>query len=89
MIRRKKGIIIEPLYGAPESHRLDFTEKVDIWSCGVLMHILLVGDHPFDGVNDNDILERTMTDSVYMNTKDWDYISTYAKHLLNLMLIKD
>ena len=53
------------------------------------MHLLLVGYHPFYGENDSEILERTMIQGVYMNSEAWKNVSSYATHLLNLMLIKD
>ena len=35
-----------------------YDEKCDIWSAGIIMHILLVGNHPFEGVSDNDIYDN-------------------------------
>jgi calcium-dependent protein kinase len=43
-------------YIAPEVLYGNYNNKCDIWSCGVIMYILLSGYPPFNGRNDNDIM---------------------------------
>ena len=39
-----------PIYMAPEIWRGEsYSEKVDIWSIGIVMYYLLSGEHPFNG----------------------------------------
>ena len=45
-----------PNYMAPEVIKGCYSEKCDLWSVGILMYVLLVGQMPFKGKNDQDLL---------------------------------
>ena len=45
-------------YMAPEILKRQYNEKCDLWSIGVILYILLTGRPPFDGNDDEEILEN-------------------------------
>jgi len=46
-----------PYYIAPEVLKRRYTEKCDIWSCGIIMYILLCGKPPYCGCSEKEVLE--------------------------------
>jgi len=43
---------------APEVIDGNYDEKCDIWSCGVILYILLCGYPPFNGSSDKEIMKK-------------------------------
>jgi calcium-dependent protein kinase len=75
-----------PYYIAPEVLFEKYDEKCDIWSCGVIMYILLCGYPPFNGETDNEILNKIKTGKFVFPEEEWDNISDESKELISKML---
>jgi len=78
-----------PFYIAPEVLNNSYNEKCDIWSCGVIMYILLCGVPPFFGNTDEEIYRAVKEGKFTMDGPEWSEISREAKELIKGMLRKD
>ena len=75
-----------PYYIAPEVLKRDYTEKCDLWSCGVILYILLCGYPPFNGANDKQIIEAVLKGKFTLDEPEWDGITNEAKDLVRKLL---
>ena len=78
-----------PYYIAPEVIKKKYNEKCDIWSCGVIMYLLLVGYPPFNGSSDKQIIQAVLRGEYSLDEPEWDEISDEAKNLIRRCLTKD
>lgn len=68
-----------PYYIAPEVLSKNYNEKCDVWSCGVIMYILLCGYPPFNAHNDNEIMAKVQKGEFTFPADDWKLISHEAQ----------
>ena len=73
-------------YMAPEVIKRKYNEKCDVWSCGVIMYILLTGRPPFDGEDDNEILENVKIGKYDMINHPFPLLSEESKDLITKLL---
>jgi calcium-dependent protein kinase len=76
-------------YIAPEVLEMNYNEKCDVWSCGVILYILLGGYPPFAGRTDHEILAKVKSAEFNFEHINWVSVSTDAKNLISYMLKKD
>jgi calcium-dependent protein kinase len=76
-------------YIAPEVIKKNYNEKCDIWSCGVIMYILLSGRPPFGGDDDHEIMEKVKKGKYDLDSSPFNKISKKAIDLIQKLLIMD
>ncbi|OMJ65827.1 hypothetical protein SteCoe_37563 [Stentor coeruleus] len=74
------------LFMAPEVVQGTYNEKCDMWSCGIIMYILLSGIPPYDGTEEM-IFKALKNVDIKFNGPRWERISSEAKDLLSKLLI--
>jgi len=84
-----KEVVGTVYYIAPEVMTKDYDYKCDLWSCGVIMYILLCGKPPFNGGNDEEVLYSVMNDKINFDSEIWNEVSKEAKSLLMGLLDRD
>ena len=84
---KKETLLIgSAYYIAPEVLDRNYTEKCDLWSCGVIMYILLTGRPPFGGNTDMEIMQRIKSGKFDLTKYPWGIISKEAKDLIKDLL---
>ena len=78
-----------PYYIAPEVLNQKYNEKVDIWSCGIILYIFLCGYPPFAGKTDKETLAKVQAGKLIFDRNDWSTVSSEAQDLISKMLNLD
>merc|ERR1712151_363364 len=75
-----------PYYVAPQVLNGSYDNLCDLWSCGVIMFILLVVYPPFAGQTDNEVFAKVRLGNVTFDKADWRCISNDAQDLVKYLL---
>lgn len=76
-------------YLAPEVIYGSYNHKCDIWSCGVILYILLTGRFPFDGSSSEIIFEKIKKCSYRLDLPEFKYVSDDTIDLIKQCLDPD
>ena len=76
-------------YIAPEVLKKKYDEKCDLWSCGVILYILLSGRPPFGGENDKQIMESVTSGKYDLHMAPFNKVSKSCIDLIKKLLELD
>ena len=77
------------IYCSPEVLKNNYNKKCDIWSCGVIMYVLLSGHFPFFGKTEEEITKKILSGKFKFDERYFSNISDQAKDLISKCLIYD
>jgi len=86
---RFQQIVGSAYYVAPEVLKKNHGKESDIWSCGVILYILLCGVPPFYGETENQIFDSVLRGELDFKTDPWPQISQAAKDCVTQMLVSN
>lgn len=60
-----------------------------MWSLGVLIYIMIVGEHPFKGENFPQTMHKVINEDPKFDDNRWSYVSPMALDIVRRLLTKD
>jgi len=90
----RHGFAGTPCYMSPEVVTgVPYGKEVDMWSCGVILYILLVGYPPWDFAWEDDMRHKLYSQikagQYRYESPEWDEVTSEAKYLIDQMMSVD
>ena len=82
-----KGEVGTVYYMAPEVILGNYNEKCDVWSCGVILYILLSGNPPFFAINKEELKQKICGIQYNFDLPQFSQISEDAKNLIKEIFV--
>eukprot|EP00928_Gymnodinium_smaydae_P022481 TRINITY_DN18867_c0_g1_i1.p1 TRINITY_DN18867_c0_g1~~TRINITY_DN18867_c0_g1_i1.p1 ORF type:complete len:531 (-),score=90.12 TRINITY_DN18867_c0_g1_i1:56-1648(-) len=73
-------------YSSPEVLFGRYDKSSDLWSCGVIMFLILCGRLPFEGQRDSEVVARVRRGNYSLSGGTWDVVSEDAKDMIRKLL---
>lgn len=79
----------QPIFMAPEVFKGKYNEKCDLWSCGVILYVLLSGRLPFTGKTRQETTIQILNGHYTTTGNQWKKVSLEAIDFLKKLLCYD
>ena len=79
-------IVGSPYFTAPEVFEGNYGKEWDVWSCGVVLYVLLGGDYPYNADTIPSLYSKIQRKDPKFKPEKWGNISSEAKDLIKSML---
>lgn len=90
VLGRLKRVCGTPTYVAPEIlSEAGYGLEVDVWSLGIIVHIMLVGYAPFRSTKREELFHLIQQGHYTFDMPGWDKVSNGAKDLISEILVVD
>lgn len=84
-----KGEVGSPLYKAPEVFDSQYSEKSDIWACGVLLYMMLAGLPPFYSRDKDELKHKIVAMDYTFDIPEFNHLSNESKELIKSILTEE